>query len=210
MSHGTATPAVVGADTRHTGPAFGPHGEELQRLHRCGGWLVALGAAVMAAGIGAVAFSFAATLTTVLVFGIVLIVAGTAQVINAFLVRSWRGFFVYALVGVLHVLVGGFMAEHPLRAAAVLTLVLAVAFVVGGAARLLYAATHPAPGRGWLLINGLVTLMLGLSIWQGWPEASLWVIGLLVGIDLAFSGWAWVMLGLAVKAAGPAAPAERN
>ncbi|MEO2092323.1 MAG: hypothetical protein ABGY75_22950, partial [Gemmataceae bacterium] len=52
-------------------------------------------------------------------------------------------------------------------------------------------------------------LILGLSIWREWPEASLWVIGLFVGIDLAFSGWSWVMLGLALKATGgptPAAP----
>jgi uncharacterized membrane protein HdeD (DUF308 family) len=208
MNHAVATPAGRGTDIDRSGP----HGEELRRLNQRWGWLVGFGAVVLAAGVGAVVFSFAATITTVLVFGILLICAGTVQVISAFLARTWRGFFVSALVGVLHILVGGVMAEHPLRAAVVLTLVLAVALLVGGAARLLYAATHAFPGRGWVAANGVISLVLGVSIWQDWPEASLWVIGVFAGIDLAFSGWAWVMLGLAAQAAGPGAadPAARN
>jgi uncharacterized membrane protein HdeD (DUF308 family) len=178
-----------------------PSTGELDRLGRNWGLLVAFGAAVTAAGIGAVAYSFLATLTTVLVIGVLLIAAGTAQIIGAFVARTWQGFFVSALVGVLHILVGGIMAEHPLRAAAVLTLVIAVMLLVGGAARVLFAATHRYHGRGWTAVSGLVSIVLGLMIWRDWPEASLWVIGTFAGIDLAFAGWAWVILGLAARAA---------
>ncbi|MBN9519978.1 HdeD family acid-resistance protein [bacterium] len=193
-------------------PGVAHHAEDLRALHRAWVWLVVLGAGITAAGIGAVVYSFFATLTTVLIIGMVLLVGGVAQVINAFLARTWRGFFVAALIGVLYVLVGGIMAEHPLRAAVVLTLMLAVALLVGGAARLLYAATHRYHGRGWTAVSGLISLLLGVSIWQDWPEASLWVIGTFAGIDLAFSGWSWVMLGLAVRAAtAPTpAPSERS
>jgi uncharacterized membrane protein HdeD (DUF308 family) len=41
-------------------------------------------------------------------------------------------------------------------------------------------------------------------IWKQWPEASLWVIGLFIGIDLIFTGWTWVMLALSVRKLGPA------
>jgi hypothetical protein len=34
-----------------------------------------------------------------------------------------------------------------------------------------------------------------------WPGSSLWVIGVFVGIDLLFHGWAWVFLALSVRAA---------
>ncbi len=189
-------------------PGIAHHAEELGALHRAWVWLVVLGVGIMAAGIGAVAYSFLATLTTVLIIGMVVLVGGVAQVINAFLARTWRGFFVAALTGVLYILVGGIMAEHPLRAAAILTLMLAVALLVGGAARLLYAATHRYHGRGWTAVSGLISVLLGVSIWQDWPEASLWVIGTFAGIDLAFSGWSWVMLGLAVRAVGATAAAS--
>lgn len=178
----------------------GPLAEELHRLGRNWGWIVAFGAAVTALGIGAVAFSLLATLTTVVVIGALLLAAGTVQLIGAFVARNWQGFFVSALVGVLHILVGGIMVEHPLRAAAVLTLVIAVMLLVGGAARLLFAATHRFHGRGWTAVSGFISIVLGVMIWRDWPEASLWVIGTFAGIDLAFAGWSWVMLGLAAKA----------
>ena len=55
----------------------------------------------------------------------------------------------------------------------------------------------------WVLLNGVVTLLLGISIWRQWPESSLWVIGLFVGIDLIFNGWSWVMLALAARSSMP-------
>jgi len=184
----------------HYGRQHDTHAEEYHRLHARWGWLLALGTLVIVLGLAAIGSSLVATLTTILLFGIVLLTGGVLQLVNALMVRTWGGFFILALSGVLHILVGVVMVENPLRAAAVLTLVLAVAFLVGGAARLLYAATHSFKGRGWVLLNGAITLLLGVSIWQGWPEASLWVIGLFVGIELVFSGWSLVVLGLAVKA----------
>ena len=181
----------------HYGRQHDTHTEEYHRLHAL---LLALGTLVIVLGLAAIGSSLVATLTTILMFGIVLLTGGVLQLVNALMVRTWGGFFILALSGVLHILVGVVMVENPLRAAAVLTLVLAVAFLVGGSARLLYAATHSFKGRGWVLLNGAITLLLGLSIWQGWPEASLWVIGLFVGIELVFSGWSLVVLGLAVKA----------
>lgn len=207
MSHTVVSQATHDTDRQWLPDPLGPYDEDFRRLHLHWPWLVVLGVVVTIAGLGAVAYSTAATLTTVLIVGVIALVGGATQVVSALLVRSWRGFFIYALIGILHVLVGGFMIEHPLRAAAVVTLVLAVTFLIGGAARLIHAATHRVPGRWWVLLNGAVTFLLGLSIWQGWPEASLWVIGVVVGIDLAFSGWSLVTLGFAVKAARRA-PAE--
>lgn len=177
-----------------------PQGDEYRRLRSRWLWFLVIGTCVMLLGFTAISAVLFTTLTTVLLIGIVLLVGGVIQLVNAFQVRTWRGFFVHALGGVLHLLVGAVLVEHPLRAAAVLTLVLAVAFLVGGAARLIYGAAHSFPGRSWVLVNGAVTFLLGLAVWQGWPGASLGVIGLFVGIELVFSGWSLVTLGLAVKA----------
>jgi uncharacterized membrane protein HdeD (DUF308 family) len=35
-----------------------------------------------------------------------------------------------------------------------------------------------------------------MLIYKQWPVSGLWVIGLYVGIDLIFNGWAWIMLAL--------------
>jgi uncharacterized membrane protein HdeD (DUF308 family) len=55
------------------------------------------------------------------------------------------------------------------------------------------------PEWRWLLLNGAVTLLLGFLIWKQWPFSGLWVIGLFIGIDLIFTGWAWVMLSLTAR-----------
>ena len=43
------------------------------------------------------------------------------------------------------------------------------------------------------------TLLLGLMIYKQWPASGLWVIGLFVGIEMLFNGWAWIMLALSLR-----------
>ncbi len=185
--------------------------EECLRLHKCWLWFLLLGIALILLGVVALGYSMIlTTITTVLVFGILLLAGGVVQIVNAFLGRNWGGFFLHLLAGVLHVILGVLMIEHPLRAAEVLTLMQAVAFLVGGSLRIIVVLTERFSAWPWVLLNGVVTLLLGISIWRQWPESSLWVIGLFVGIDLIFNGWSWVMLGLAVRAIlpGPQEPAS--
>jgi uncharacterized membrane protein HdeD (DUF308 family) len=151
----------------------------------------------------AIAAAFITTLTSVAVFGILLLGGGVIQLGNAFLARTWKGFFIHLFAGLLYLVVGGLMVEHPIEAAEGLTLMLAAVFLIGGATRVIFALIHSFAGRGWVLVNGFISVLLGISIWRQWPESSLWVIGLFIGIDLVFNGWLWVMLGLAVKAPAP-------
>jgi len=178
---------------------------QCSRLRSSWIWFVLLGALIMAAGFVALGATVAATLASIFVFGILLLVGGIFEIVNALFARSWGGFFLHLLSGVLHLIVGELLIEHPTVAAEGLTILLAVAFLVGGILRMIFALTESFPGRGWVMINGFVTFLLGVMIWRQWPESSLWVIGLLIGIDLIFSGWSWVALGLIVKAQTPAA-----
>jgi uncharacterized membrane protein HdeD (DUF308 family) len=178
------------------------HVEECMRLHDCWGWFLALGVLLILVGMLAVGSSFIATMATILLFGWLLIAGGVVQIVNAFVAKNWRGFALHLAAGVLHVVVGAMMVQHPGQAAAFFTLVLAVMFMAGGMVRIIAGIAHAFPGRVWVILNGLVTLVLGVMIWQQWPESSIWVIGLFVGIDLIFNGWTWVMLGLLVKGAG--------
>jgi uncharacterized membrane protein HdeD (DUF308 family) len=180
-----------------------PRYEECMRLSHCSGWFLVLGIILIVVGALAVGSAFITTFAFILVFGILLLVGGTVQVVNAFLARSWGGFFVLLLAGLLQFVAGGLMIEHEKRAAVLFTLLLAIAFVVGGIMRIVFALRDRFPDWEWVLLNGVITLILGLAIWRQWPSDSIWVIGLFVGIDLIFSGWSWVMLGLLVKGPAP-------
>jgi len=183
--------------------------KDLQELRRNWGWFLVLGIALIVLGACAIGSAFTATLATVMTFGILVLVGGCVEVVSSFWARQWGGFFLHLLAGILYAVIGFLMVTRPLAAAAGLTLMLAALFFVGGMFRIIAALSHRFPGWGWVLLNGVVTLILGAMIWQEWPEASFWVIGLFLGIELVFDGMSWVMLALAVRnIPAPGAPRE--
>ena len=164
-------------------------------------WLyVALGVLSVVVGFLAISSNFIATLLSVRVFGWLLLIAGISEVVHAIMVRQLRGFALHLLAAALYLLTGLFMLEDPVRAAAVLTLLLAASFIVGGFLRVVFSLVVRFPAWSWVLLNGVVDVFLGILIWNGWPESGLWVIGLFVGIDLIFHGVSWMMLGFGVRA----------
>ncbi len=171
----------------------------LRDICKSWGWLLAFGIVLVVVGTLAVGASFITTLATVVAFGVLLLVGGGAQIVGAFFSRKWSGFFLQLLAGVLYLVVGLLMVSNPLIAAAGLTLLLAAFFLVGGVARIVVAVSERFENWGWVLLNGVVTLLLGILIWRGWPASALWVIGLFVGIEMIFCGWSWVMLGLTAR-----------
>jgi uncharacterized membrane protein HdeD (DUF308 family) len=78
--------------------------------------------------------------------------------------------------------------------------------MVGGLFRIISAVAIRQPQWGWSLLAGVVTLGLGLAIFNSWPDSGPWVIGLFLGIDMIFHGWSWVMLALAARRLPEAAP----
>jgi uncharacterized membrane protein HdeD (DUF308 family) len=164
-------------------------------------WLVffSLGLVSVIVGFLAIGSPYVAASKAVVVFGVLLLIAGITEVIHAVMVRHMRGFALHLLAAALYLVVGLFMLEDHVRAAAVLTLLLAASFFVGGLLRVIFSIVEYFPGWQWVLLNGVVDLILGVLIWSGWPESSLWVTGLFVGIDLLFHGWSWMILALSVR-----------
>ena len=175
-----------------------PRYEEWLRLRRSWVWFLILGVVLIAAGSLAIAAAFVTTMASIVLFGILLLAGGAVQLINAFLARTWKGFVLHLFAGLLYLVVGLLMVEHPVQAAEGLTLMLATAFLLGGAVRIVYALIHSFAGRNWIVMNVFISLILGIAIWRQLPESSLWVIGLFIGVDLIINGWLWVMLGLMV------------
>ncbi len=178
----------------------GPRLPEAWESLRKNWWLMLLcGIALLAIGSFAIVYSIAATLTTMMVFGVLLAVGGGVHIASAFMARHWRGFFLHLLAGVLYLITGTLIIERPLMAAEMLTLLMAAVLTIGGLFRILVALVERFPAWGWVLLNGVITLILGVIIWRQWPWSGLSIIGLFVGIEMIFSGWAWVMLAMALR-----------
>ncbi len=173
---------------------------ELDPLRRKWGWIVALGVIYLITGVVALGSVFMATVVSVLVVGIMMLISGFAQVINAFQVKTWGKFLLWLLLGVLYIVAGFVTFENPLLAAAALTLILGASLIASGIMRIALAFNIR---RGtpwiWVAVSGGVTLLLGLIILVHWPVNSLYILGLFLGIDLIFAGASWIGLGLGLR-----------
>src|SRR5467141_3156795 len=150
-------------------PSFEP-ASTLAPLRAKWGWIVALGIVYMIAGFIALGSVVTATVASVFVVGIMMLVAGVAEVINAFQIKTWGRFLLWLLLGVLYIVAGFVTFENPLLAAALLTLMLGAALVASGIMRIILAfgMKQEMPWI-WVVVSGVITLLLGGMILAHWP-----------------------------------------
>ena len=159
------------------------------------GWFLALGILMILFGFIIIIFPVAGTFTIELLFGVLLLVAGLAQVVMAFQARKWAGFLLSLIVGLLYLLAGIALLFQPLAGAVTLTLLLGIFLLMVGLLKLgLSFKLKPRYHHEWLMFDGLLSLLLGILILMAWPSDSLWVLGLLFGINVLFSGLSFLML----------------
>lgn len=175
---------------------------DLAPLRAKSGWIVALGVVYVIVGFIALGSVALATVASVLVVGAMMIVAGVAEVWNAFQIKSWGKFLLWGLLGLLYVAAGFITFENPLLAAALLTLMLGVLLVASGIVRIILAFSMKRE-TPWLLVllSAVITLLLGLLILAHWPVSSLYILGIFLGIDLIMAGVGWIGLGLGLRRA---------
>ncbi len=172
---------------------------ELERLKSEYWWFLLLGMTLMVLGIIGIATPLLMGLMTVSIFGILLLMGGAAQIISSFWAGKWSGFLVSVLTGILYLVVGMLMMEEKVDSLLALTKLLAAFLMVTGLFKIVTSMYYQFTHWGWALLNGFVSLFLGILIWRQLPESAVWVIGLFVGLELIFNGWTWIMLGLGLK-----------
>ena len=175
-------------------------------VQRNWGWFLALGIVQIVLGMIALGEAFLMTIFSVVLLGWLLIIGGVASIVHAFMERQWGGFFIDLLTGLFYCVAGFMMVANPEAAALTLTLVISMFLIVGGIFRIVESLVGDLPHKGWVFLNGVVTLVLGILIWRQWPLSGLWVIGLFVGIEMLFYGWSLVMLAMAARNMSSAAP----
>jgi uncharacterized membrane protein HdeD (DUF308 family) len=158
-------------------------------------WFIFLGVALIIAGLLAIAFPFAGGLAVEVWVAVALIISGIAQVVHAFAARQWQGFLLGLLVGLLYLAGGIILWLDPIKGVVTLTVFLAVMILIDGILRCVMALRiRPAPGWGMLLVGGILGIVVAFMIWAQLPTSATWAIGLLLGVNLIFSGIAFIAL----------------
>lgn len=158
------------------------------------------GLVLLVLGVLAVVLPLAAALAIDLLLGWLLLVGGVVLSVQAFRIPPSGRFWWQLGIGVLNVLAGLLLLLNPMQGVLTLTVMLSVLFLVEGAYKVMLALPLRAVrGWVWLLVSGLVALLLGVLILSGLPGSAAWALGLMVGINLLFTGLALVSLAQTVR-----------
>jgi uncharacterized membrane protein HdeD (DUF308 family) len=187
------------SDTAHVSTSFSP-GTGLAPLRAKSGWIIALGVVYVIAGLIALGSVVFATVVTVFIVGVMMLIAGVAEVINSFQIKSWGKFLLWLVLGLLYIVAGFMTFENPLLAAAVLTLLLGFTLIASGIMRIVlgFSMMTGTPWI-WVVLSGVITFLLGLVIVAHWPVSGLYILGLFLGIDLIIAGVSWIGIGFGLK-----------
>jgi uncharacterized membrane protein HdeD (DUF308 family) len=171
-------------------------------------WVLFLceGIALVILGLLAVLAPVAATVF----FGWILLLSGVVGLISTLRARQAPGFAWSLLSALVGIVAGGLLLAWPLQGTLSLTAVLIAFLLVEGGVSIMYALQHKSAlsGRwGWMLASGIVDVFLGLLLFIGLPGTALWALGLLVGINLLFGGWALILMALHARPAAAATAA---
>ena len=163
-------------------------------------WSIVWGVLLIVFGALAVGSPFVAAVAVNVFIAWLIVLAGVVHLILAFHAHGAGGLIWKLLVGLAYVCFGVYLIMHPVLAVASLTLLLASLFLIEGIFDIvLFFQMRSMRGSSWVLIDGIITLLLGLLIYMQWPSSSAWAIGTLVGVSMIISGVTRVMLSLAVR-----------
>jgi uncharacterized membrane protein HdeD (DUF308 family) len=163
---------------------------------RAGGWSTTTAVIFAVLGLGAVIFPGIAGLTVTMFVAWLLVFGAFANAISAFNADGVSRVVWQVIVAIVYFVGGIYLLMHPALALNALTLLLAsILFAEAVSEFVAYAQAPRDAGAGWLLVNGIVTTLLGLLILIQWPLSSVWAIGTLLGVNLFMTGIARLMQG---------------
>jgi uncharacterized membrane protein HdeD (DUF308 family) len=159
-------------------------------------WLFGLGAFAIALGAIGLYATFAFLVVEVLWYGLLVALAGLAQVLEATALKTERDGIksrtLRVVLGILYIAAGFYVILHPTGAGLALTLVLGLLLLASGAVRAGWALVREGKrSHRFGLVLAAVSLVLGLSMLIQWPLSGLWVLGLFVSVDLIAFGLSW-------------------
>ena len=160
-------------------------------------------------GIVAVLVPVIASLAATLFFGWIFLLSGVVGLYTTLHGRHVPGFWWSLLSAVVGIVAGVLLLGWPAQGVFSLTSVLIAFLLVEGAVTVFYALEHRSGPAHWgyLLASGIVDLALGIILFAGLPGTATWALGLLIGINMFFGGWALILMALSTPVENTTAPA---
>jgi uncharacterized membrane protein HdeD (DUF308 family) len=165
-------------------------------------WFLLLGIVLIVAGAAAFALPVLARIAASVVLGIVLAVVGVVKIVEGLQVKQWAGSVWQLLLGAVEVVGGILIYLNPLKGALAITLLIAVIFLVQGLLQIALAfRLRPQEGWGWMVLAGLVSLAVTVTMVMKVRYTNFYTPGTVAGIALMAAGWAYVVIALANRRA---------
>jgi len=164
------------------------------------GWIMALGILLLILGTIGLYMTLFLTLASVFALGVLLLIGGVAQIVQAFKARGWESTVLSVLIAILYILSGVMVIGNPVAASGILTLMLAGAIMGIGIFRIVIGF-HLRGFKNWIwpVLSGIITVLMGVVITVQWPISGFWVIGLFVAVEMIMNGWATIAIAATVK-----------
>jgi len=176
-----------------------------------------LGRVTNAVGIGLICLGASSALLpaftgapVVILVGIVLLLAGAA--------RAWFGWHAWSEgMGPLGVVLGGLAAmcglaivANPVSTLETVASLVAAYMVLDGVSSLgLLRGVRDENGRASVWADGVLSILLGVSMWMGWPLSGMRALGVLLGAKLASAGAVVLRVGRGITRVGERAAGLR-
>ena len=137
----------------------------------------------------------------VIIIGAMLLLAGVGQIVSGLRQEHFSGKLPPLILGFISALCGVGLFAEPWVGMAFIALILAISFVVEGIYKIVASFSY-RPASGWLLLlfSGVVSLVLGLLIWRQWPLSGIYAVGILVGVNLLFTGISLLAVSSTIRA----------
>lgn len=152
-------------------------------------WSFGIGAVLVLLGAACFARPLVPSLTVNFFIGGLLVAAGVLRIVSAFGTYTWKGFWLALLCGVLSVVSGTAMLAMPGVGIEALVVFIGLLILFEAAAKLTAAFSVPRDFPwGWLLVDGLITAVLGGILFTATPEKAPLYLGVIIAAHLITSG----------------------
>jgi uncharacterized membrane protein HdeD (DUF308 family) len=168
-------------------------------------WPLALAVLLLIFGVAGIGVATFMELTSVLVFGPMLLVSAAIQAVVAFFEKNRKESILHFAASGLEAALGFWIMAQPFENIVDLVMVLAIFFLVSGIIRLGRSLVTRSPGRGWTVAAGVVALVLGACVWLRWPDSRWWFLGLCIALDFLCRGVTWSALAMSTRKPDPTA-----